>query len=209
MPRADAPGGARDIVVLLDRSYSMGYGDTWEYTAPPVGVPPGLNDRPWLAYTKGALYLYVNHGTHIAVYRSADGGRTWEESFSTLGRGQRYWTGHVSADRQTGSAYLFGANCELGPMCAAASHDDGQTWDSRAIVTTMPGPTTPVWSGRTGRDSAVVSVIAPTATMITRLRIPWPRSQDASGSLREHLPEDLHALPLGLHRRRDLHARCL
>ncbi len=24
-----APGGARDIVVLLDRSYSMGYGDTW------------------------------------------------------------------------------------------------------------------------------------------------------------------------------------
>ena len=26
---AAAPGGARDIVVLLDRSYSMGYGDTW------------------------------------------------------------------------------------------------------------------------------------------------------------------------------------
>jgi hypothetical protein len=27
---AAAPGGARDIVVLLDRSYSMGYGDTWQ-----------------------------------------------------------------------------------------------------------------------------------------------------------------------------------
>ena len=26
---AAAPGGARDIVVVLDRSYSMGYGDTW------------------------------------------------------------------------------------------------------------------------------------------------------------------------------------
>ena len=26
---AAAPGGARDIVVLMDRSYSMGYGDTW------------------------------------------------------------------------------------------------------------------------------------------------------------------------------------
>ncbi len=26
---AAAPGGARDIVVLLDRSYSMGYADTW------------------------------------------------------------------------------------------------------------------------------------------------------------------------------------
>lgn len=26
---AAAPGGARDIVVLVDRSYSMGYGDTW------------------------------------------------------------------------------------------------------------------------------------------------------------------------------------
>src|SRR3982750_1247947 len=26
---AAAPGGARDIVVLLDRSYSMSYGDTW------------------------------------------------------------------------------------------------------------------------------------------------------------------------------------
>ncbi len=27
---AAAPGGARDVVVLLDRSYSMGYGDTWQ-----------------------------------------------------------------------------------------------------------------------------------------------------------------------------------
>ena len=27
---AAAPGGARDIVVVLDRSYSMGYGDTWQ-----------------------------------------------------------------------------------------------------------------------------------------------------------------------------------
>src|SRR5258705_1563080 len=26
---AAAPGGARDIVVLLDKSYSMGFGDTW------------------------------------------------------------------------------------------------------------------------------------------------------------------------------------
>ena len=26
---AAAPGGARDIVVLLDRSYSMGYADSW------------------------------------------------------------------------------------------------------------------------------------------------------------------------------------
>ncbi len=26
---AAAPGGARDVVVLLDRSYSMGFGDTW------------------------------------------------------------------------------------------------------------------------------------------------------------------------------------
>ena len=26
---AAAPGGARDIVLLVDRSYSMGYGDTW------------------------------------------------------------------------------------------------------------------------------------------------------------------------------------
>src|SRR5687768_12740343 len=26
---AAAPGGARDIVILIDRSYSMGYGDTW------------------------------------------------------------------------------------------------------------------------------------------------------------------------------------
>ena len=30
---AAAPGGARDIVVLLDRSYSMGYADSWPRAA--------------------------------------------------------------------------------------------------------------------------------------------------------------------------------
>ena len=106
-----------------------GHGDVWEYSEDTaIGVIPGSDDRPWLAYSRGAVYLYVNHITHIAVYKTTDGGHTWSEAFSTLGRGQRYWTGHVSADRRTDDVYLFGANCELGQMCAASSHDAGETW---------------------------------------------------------------------------------
>src|SRR3970282_1105752 len=33
IPVATASGGARDVVILLDRSYSMGYGDRWARAA--------------------------------------------------------------------------------------------------------------------------------------------------------------------------------
>src|SRR5258707_12011730 len=42
-------GGARDIVILLDRSASMGYGDHWTKArdaAPGVGRGMGAGDRP-------------------------------------------------------------------------------------------------------------------------------------------------------------------
>lgn len=120
------------------------HGDVWEYTEDTtIGVIPGLDDRPWLAYAHGVVYLYVNHGTHISVYRSDNGGHAWEESFSTLGRGQLYWSGHVAADRRTGSAYLFGRNCEQGQMCAAATHDGGETWTEVAAGTLPRGSLAP------------------------------------------------------------------
>ena len=165
-PYLPSPGGAREIGLgaegdfIVDDADGVYFvdtwvpslfftrwsdnGDVWEYTEDTtIGVIPGLDDRPWLAYTHGDVYLYVNHGTHISVYRSDNGGHAWEESFTTLGRGQRYWTGHVAADRRTGSAYLFGANCEQGQMCAAATHDGGETWTEVAAGTLPRGGLAP------------------------------------------------------------------
>ena len=117
-----------------------GHGDVWEYTEDTaIGVIPGLDDRPWLAYSHGNVYMYINHGTHITVYKTTDGGHTWDDAFTTLGRGQQYWTGHVSADRRTDDVYLFGANCTLGQMCAASSHDAGATWTEVAAGTLPRG----------------------------------------------------------------------
>lgn len=119
------------------------HGDTWDYTVPSATVLPGLNDRPWLDYSKGNLYMYVNHATHIAVWKSTDGALTWRESFTTIGDGQRYWTGHVAADPATDDVYLFGARCGLADVCAASSHDAGETWAETAAGTFPRGALAP------------------------------------------------------------------
>ena len=107
-----------------------GHGDVWEYTQDTaIGVIPGVDDRPWLAYSHGAVYLYVNHATHVTVYKSTDGGHTWDTSFDTIGRGQQYFPGHVAADRNSDDVYLFGEGCGLAAICAAVSHDAGETWE--------------------------------------------------------------------------------
>lgn len=122
-----------------------GHGDVWEYTEDTtIGVIPGVDDRPWLAYSNGAVYLYVNHASHISVYKSTDGGHTWDTAFDTVGRGQLYWPGHVVADRRSDDVYLFGEGCGSGTeMCAAVSHDAGETWSERPAGTLPRGGLAP------------------------------------------------------------------
>lgn len=110
------------------------HGNTWEYTKASESILVGLNDRPWPVYSRGTIHLYINHASHIEVWRSKDGGLTWEGTFQTL-PAQRYWPGNVAADRRTDDVYLFGegdGGCAT-RMCAAVSHDAGNTWAEKVV----------------------------------------------------------------------------
>ena len=118
---------------------------TWEFTLPhAAGVTPGFDDRPWIACggtgdDDESLWLYVNHVSHVAVYRSTNDGLTWEESTSTF-PGQRFFTGHVAApsdDSQT--AYLFGNCGDDQSLCARSTHDGGETWNEVEVAKTDEG----------------------------------------------------------------------
>ena len=124
---------------------ASGHGDqpAWEYTYPhTLGVLPGLDDRPWLAYASdGAtevLWLYVNHGSHVSVYRSTDGGRRWSETFNTV-PAQRYFPGMIAVPRHsTTDAFLFG-DCQRPEdqpraVCSAHTHDGGSTWEEIEVA---------------------------------------------------------------------------
>lgn len=122
---------------------------TWEFTLPHTpGVLPGVDDRPWLAYggtgeDDEALWLYVNHVTHVAVYRSTDQGTTWSESTSTLGEGQRFFTGMIAAPTEDAdAAYLFGNCGDDVSLCSRDTHDGGSTpWREVQVATTDDGRT--------------------------------------------------------------------
>ncbi|HEX9891708.1 MAG TPA: sialidase family protein [Actinomycetota bacterium] len=115
-----------------------GRGDVWEYTDETVTVLPGVDDRPWLSYSNGAIYLYVNHVTHTQIWKSTDGGHTWMDAYNTIGAGQRFFPGNVAADRRTDDVYFFG-RCAPGSssLCTVSSHDAGETW-SEAPAATSP-----------------------------------------------------------------------
>ena len=116
----------------------------WEYTIPhTIGVLPGLDDRPWLAYgsdeSEEVLWLYVNHGSHTATYKSTDGGMTWSEMNNTLPT-QRYFPGMIAAPRDsTQDAYVFG-DCGTGnTLCSNATHDGGATWEEVEVAKVEEG----------------------------------------------------------------------
>lgn len=113
-----------------------GRGDkpSWDFTHPhTTGVLPGFDDRPWIAYggtSEGdeSLWLYVNHVSHVAVYRSTDQGLTWHESTSTF-PGQRFFTGMIAAPKDDSeTAYLFGNCGDDQSLCSRDTHDGGATW---------------------------------------------------------------------------------
>lgn len=137
------------------------HGETWEYTVPATGVVPGFDDRPWFAWSKKALYLYVNHVTHTAVYRSTDGGITWlsEGPLTWEGSafGQPYFPGHIAADRTKGTLWVAGVNSVEGGngLGSAVSTDGGQTFTEAVVTTPETGKTfSPIFTGTTAVDAA-------------------------------------------------------
>jgi hypothetical protein len=69
-PAVAASGGAREVVILVDRSYSMGYGDRWSRAlAAARGAVDGLtpSDR--------ASIVFFGSGTDVALRSTSDKGR--------------------------------------------------------------------------------------------------------------------------------------
>lgn len=116
-------------------------GATWEYSIPvsAVGRVPTLYDRPWLAWADGTLYLYVNFGFEVQVFRSADAGVTWLQGSvlqwdnSTLNT--PFFPGHLSAgpDGRVLVAGWVGGEDPQG-IAAAYSMDGGLTFETRLLT---------------------------------------------------------------------------
>lgn len=69
-PPAAADGGAREVVILVDRSYSMGYGDRWSRA---LAEARGAIDR--LTPADRASIVFFGSGTDVALRSTSDKGR--------------------------------------------------------------------------------------------------------------------------------------
>lgn len=69
-PAAAAAGGAREVVVLVDRSYSMGYGDRWTRA---LAAARGAVDA--LGPGDRASIVFFGSGTDVALRSTSDKGR--------------------------------------------------------------------------------------------------------------------------------------
>lgn len=69
-PSVAAAGGARDVVLLVDRSYSMGYGDRW-----PRALAAARSAVDGMAALDRASVVFFGSGTDVALRSTADKGR--------------------------------------------------------------------------------------------------------------------------------------
>lgn len=135
-------------------------GRTWEYTVQPAGPIPGFDDRPWLAISNKALYLYINHVTHTEVYRSTDGGISWTTNGPLAWRGnalgQPFFTGHIAAHEKTDTLWVSGEVNEGGKnvLGSAVSTDGGKTFTQAVISPPQRQAFSPIFTGATSVDEA-------------------------------------------------------
>ena len=69
-PPASAAGGAREVVILVDRSYSMGYGDRWARA-----VAAARKTIDGLTPSDRASVVFFGSGTDVALRSTSDKGR--------------------------------------------------------------------------------------------------------------------------------------
>lgn len=142
-------------------------GETWDFTMPAAGVVPGFDDRPWLAWGNETLYLYVNHVTHTAVYRSTDGGQTWSSDAPLEWRGdstgQPFFPAHLAADRKTGTLWVSGIVQEDGEdvIGSLVSKDGGATFSESVVsLPQLEGGFSPIFTGMTTVDEKGTGYVA-------------------------------------------------
>src|SRR5688572_13621049 len=69
-PQVSASGGAREVVILVDRSYSMGYGDRWSRA---LAAARAAVDE--LTPSDRASIVFFGSGTDVALRSTSDKGR--------------------------------------------------------------------------------------------------------------------------------------
>src|SRR5262245_12270213 len=67
---ASAEGGAREVVILVDRSYSMGYGDRW-----PRAIAAAKKWVDGLTPSDRGTIVFFGSGTDVALRSTSDKGR--------------------------------------------------------------------------------------------------------------------------------------
>ncbi|MCA1824794.1 MAG: hypothetical protein LC640_11165 [Frankia sp.] len=147
------------------------HGKTWQRTSPSSGVVPGMNDRPWLAWTPQALYLYVNYSAYVQTYSSTDMGLTWNAGQPVPWRGninaQQFFPGHIAADKRTGRLWIAGVVCDEATeednvngcplqqrlIGSGVSTDGGQTWSNAPVSKPQRGFISPIFTGASAVDA--------------------------------------------------------
>jgi hypothetical protein len=131
----------------------------WDFTLPALGVVP-VDDRPWIAWTRKYLYMFINHDAFIAVYRSNDGGILWSTN-GPLNWGNDtggFFPGHMAANRNTGALWVGGAvpgTKARGYLGSAVSIDYGKTFTQRVVYAPGKGEQlSPVFTGIMTVDAA-------------------------------------------------------
>lgn len=151
---ADRPILADTRVPSIVVSRWRDHGDTWERSLDATEVTAPLQDRPWLAWGGGALYLYVNGGLqNTYVYQSYDEGVTWNPI--AVGSFSGNFPTHMTVNRQDGAIWLVGRNGFTAPgIFSHVSTDGGATWTRGDVAFASRGAVSPTTGLAVSTDEA-------------------------------------------------------
>ena len=151
---ADRPILADTRVPSIVVSRWRDHGDTWERSVDATEVTAPLQDRPWLGWGGGALYLYVNGGLqNTYVYQSYDEGLTWNPV--AIGSFSGNFPTNLTVNRQDGAIWLVGRNGFTVPaLFSHVSTDRGATWTRADVAMASRGGVSPTTGVSVATDEA-------------------------------------------------------
>ena len=151
---ADRPILADTRVPSIVVSRWRDHGDTWERSLEATEVTAPLQDRPWLGWGGGALYMYVNGGLqNTYVYQSYDEGVTWNPI--AVGSFSGNFPTNLAVNRQDGAIWLVGRNGFTAPaLFSHVSTDRGATWTQADVAMASRGGVSPTTGISVATDEA-------------------------------------------------------
>jgi hypothetical protein len=158
--RENAPGAEGDFavddadrVIFADTSIAdirvsrwRDHGATWDRTVDASEQNP-INDRPWIGWGKGSLYMYTNGVPGQKIMQSYDEGLTWNPIEIGNFSGFPYT---FTANRQDGGLWMVsGADLQ-----ANVSADGGATWNTTTVAAPARGNISPIFGTSIATDDA-------------------------------------------------------